>query len=353
MDLSEKERGEIIRLYYSNNSIRQVRDFWAGMYPNRLIPSKSFISKLINKFENTGKLMPSAKGGSKRNGTDTEINVLAVVHENPQSSTHQIAQAAGTSRTNVLKILHKHKFKSYKIQRCQELLPRDADARNMFAEQVFNIVNDDPNFINNICFSDESTFTLNAEPNRQNTRIWSQDNPREFLQTRTQWPQKVNVWLGILGQHIIGPFYIDGNLNGDKYLQMLQEQICPGIQRVMGDRIENVWFQHDGCPSHCTRAVTNFLNTQFPNRWIGRGGTIPWPPRSPDLSPNDFHFWGHIKNKVYGHRMFHDLDELQEAINNMCRSFTRHHLSNVRQEFYQRLNYCLIQNGGHFEHLLK
>ena len=26
----------------------------------------------------------------------------------------------------------------------------------------------------------------------------------------------------------------------------------------------------------------------FPGRWIGREGTPPWPPRSPDLTPLDF-----------------------------------------------------------------
>ena len=31
-----------------------------------------------------------------------------------------------------------------------------------------------------------------------------------------------------------------------------------------------------------------FFNERFPDAWIGRGGPIPWPPRSPDLSPLDF-----------------------------------------------------------------
>jgi len=31
------------------------------------------------------------------------------------------------------------------------------------------------------------------------------------------------------------------------------------------------------------RIVRMFLNQRFPNRWIGRGGPVLWPPRSPDL----------------------------------------------------------------------
>jgi len=30
-----------------------------------------------------------------------------------------------------------------------------------------------------------------------------------------------------------------------------------------------------------------------------RSGPQKWPPRSPDLSPLDFHVWSYIKNMVY------------------------------------------------------
>jgi hypothetical protein len=45
--------------------------------------------------------------------------------------------------------------------------------------------------------------------------------------------------------------------------------------------------------------VTDVLNERFPDAWIGRGGPIPLPPRSPDLSPLDFSLWGYINNVVY------------------------------------------------------
>ena len=43
----------------------------------------------------------------------------------------------------------------------------------------------------------------------------------------------------------------------------------------------------------------NFSNQHFANKWIGRGGPIAWPARSPDLNPLDFHLWGHLKSIVY------------------------------------------------------
>ena len=47
-------------------------------------------------------------------------------------------------------------------------------------------------------------------------------------------------------------------------------------------------FQHDGCPALYSRHVREYLNQTYPHRWIGRGGEILWPSRSPDLNPLDF-----------------------------------------------------------------
>jgi hypothetical protein len=52
-------------------------------------------------------------------------------------------------------------------------------------------------------------------------------------------------------------------------------------------------------PPHYTRHVREYLNESFPNRWLGRGGPVAWPPRSPDLTPLDYYLWGHMKTLVY------------------------------------------------------
>jgi hypothetical protein len=42
-----------------------------------------------------------------------------------------------------------------------------------------------------------------------------------------------------------------------------------------------------------------FLNTTIPNQWIGHGGPIHWPPRSPNLTPLEFCLWGWMNSEVY------------------------------------------------------
>jgi hypothetical protein len=79
----------------------------------------------------------------------------------------------------------------------------------------------DRRFLSTICFTDESTFTLNNEPNVQNTRYWAQENLRVNIPTRNQYPQKIHIWAGIFNNNIIGSFEIKGNLNSANYLDLL------------------------------------------------------------------------------------------------------------------------------------
>lgn len=55
---------------------------------------------------------------------------------------------------------------------------------------------------------------------------------------------------------------------------------------------EEMWFQQDGAPAHTAGASQAWLHAHFANRYIGRGGVINWPPRSPDLNPLDYFVWG-------------------------------------------------------------
>ncbi|KAJ8866309.1 hypothetical protein PR048_032152 [Dryococelus australis] len=47
----------------------------------------------------------------------------------------------------------------------------------------------------------------------------------------------------------------------------------------------------------CSKSKLSSLS-HYGQKWIGRGGPIAWPARSPDLTPLD-HFWGHMKGLIY------------------------------------------------------
>ncbi|GBN20883.1 hypothetical protein AVEN_5412-1 [Araneus ventricosus] len=91
----------------------------------------------------------------------------------------------------------------------------------------------------------------------------------------------------------------------------------------------------------------------MPARWVGRGGPVAWPPRSPDLNPLDFFFWGHMKSLVCETPVDSAEDFVArivvaaDKINTTPGIFERVHWSCLRR--------CELRNdthGRHFDHLL-
>lgn len=73
----------------------------------------------------------------------------------------------------------------------------------------------------------------------------------------------------------------------------LQTEFSLEIENLPLIAYNNVIFQLDGAPIHNAIVVRNWLNDNFPRRWIGRNSPfIHWPPRSPDLTPLDFFYGG-------------------------------------------------------------
>ncbi|GBO12322.1 hypothetical protein AVEN_164676-1 [Araneus ventricosus] len=82
-----------------------------------------------------------------------------------------------------------------------------------------------------------------------------------------------------------------------------------------------VIFQQGGAPPHYDNIVREFLDTTFPQRWIGRGAVMAWPPRSPDITPLDFYLWGYVKQHAYSERI-NDINNLKQRITDVIHSVT-------------------------------
>ena len=99
--------------------------------------------------------------------------------------------------------------------------------------------------------------------------------------------------------------------------------------------------------------MRDYLNESFPNRWLGRGRPIPWPPRSPDLTPLDYYIWSHMNTLVYEtkvdsraaqrDRIFAAVEHIQKHPNN---------IGSATQSLLMRAENCIAAGGGHFEQLL-
>ena len=71
-------------------------------------------------------------------------------------------------------------------------------------------------------------------------------------------------------------------MNGESYLISLN-QMLPELLQDVPIAISNLmWFQHNGASVYFSTVMSTYLNATFGAGWIGRGGPVLWPPRSPD-----------------------------------------------------------------------
>ena len=131
---------------------------------------------------------------------------------------------------------------------------------------------------------------------------------------------KVMVWCAIWGAHVIGPIFIDQNLNGQGYLEMLKEVVFSSVMNEDG-RFPSYLLQ-DGAPPHYGAVVRQWLVGQFHGHWIDRRGSVDWPPRLPDLTPLDFYLWAHLMQLVYA-EIIRNRYHLQLHTEEACNSFLR------------------------------
>jgi hypothetical protein len=276
------------------------------------------------------------------------------VNENPSISTREIEAGSNLTNLNKVKcwrILKKHSYKPYKIHISQTLHPGDAERRLEFCHWIVGQTAQNNDFLRNIIWTDESKFTNCGIFNRHNGHVWATENPERVRQVRPQVRFSINVWAGLCGDKVLGPFLFENNLNSQMYLNFLNAQFQDMLMEIPLARLPHLWFQHDGAPPHNGRNVCDFLDREFPAKWIGNKGVVAWPARSPDITPLDFFLWGALKNKIYGNGPVANMEELRQRILAAFRTLRRRAVLRAVEKVHNKAVKCINANGNLFEHL--
>ena len=126
-------------------------------------------------------------------------------------------------------------------------------------------VNAHPELLNAILFTDEVSFTRDGINNLRNVHTWTHRNPHATCETHFQRRFSLNVWCGMLGKRLIGPFVFDNNLTGNTYEALVRNEL-PGLLEDIPLMIRSqMYFQHDGALTHYTNRVGELLNELFPS----------------------------------------------------------------------------------------
>ena len=276
-------------------------------------PSRPSICAWHKKFMKTGTVLDKERSGRPRTFEENIDRVRQAFDRSPAKSIRTAARQLELPRPTVHKVLHKNlRLYAYKVQLLQALEPNDKPRRKEFAVNMLERTSEDETFLTRVCFSDEATFHVSGKLNTHNVRIWGSEHPHVTRELHRDSP-KVNVWCGIMCNQIIGPFFFhETSITANVFLDLLTEYVAPQLD----DLQPTIIFQQDGAPPHWGLHVREFLNQTFPDRWIGRDGPIPWPPRSPDITPLDFFLWGYVKDIVYQTK----IRKITDATANMARN---------------------------------
>ena len=145
---------------------------------------------------------------------------------------------------------------------------------------------------------EEANFYMNGNVTTSSVRRYAPKGQaqRDFAYDVPNDKRKLVVWCGLVGNRIIGPIFVPGDLTGQRNLDIINNVVVPELIQIYGQQrigaVRRIWYLQDGATPHRARMVYIRLEQLFPNRVIGLGHSIEWPPRSPDLTTLEFFLLG-------------------------------------------------------------
>lgn len=340
----------IMTLGMAGNNYLRAAALYAQRFPYRRHPTEVTIQSLTARAR-TGRLRRERRGHAYDQNDVRVLVILAMAHLNPQISIRQIERQTGMPKSTVGRIFKKVKYYAYHITLTQALTPADCVARVQFCQWALNRIHQDADFFQYVLFSNEATFRNDGHLNRHNCHYWSEVNPHWFRPIDHQHRWSINVWCGIVHGYLIGPYFFNDTVTGLSFLELLRDDLPELLQDVDLATRRRMWIQLDGAPPHYAHIVRNFLDAKYPDRWIGRGGPVAWPARSPNLTSPDFYLWGFLKNVVFAEEPTTP-DDMRQRIRDACAAIPRDVLLKTVTHFEKRLTVCTAANGVQLEPVL-
>ncbi|GFW62849.1 transposable element Tc3 transposase [Trichonephila clavipes] len=156
-----------------------------------------------------------------------------------------------------------------------------------------------------VVFSDESRFVWGTDDNR--VRVWR----------RPAYDSRSNL------------IVMRGTLTGQRYVDdILRPHVGPFLNGLPG-----AIFQQDNARPHTARVAQDFLR---------HFQTLPWPARSPDLSPVE-HVWDQLKRQMPSCHSVHDLEL---AVQDLWAHLPQDNIRCLINSMPDRVAACIAAGGG-------
>ncbi len=209
---------------------------------------------------------------------------------------------------------------------------------------MLSVIRRNPDFLKSVVTMDKSwVHVYDPELKCKSSEWLRKEDPRPTIPCRAPGTKKCMLvsffdWKGLVhyefvqGCTIDSPFFI---------------QILSRMQQAMTNkgRRGSYWLHMDNASPHTARPTKLHL--------LLKGiKTLPHTPSSPDLSPNDFWFYAHLKAGLRGHR-YPNLEALKDAVVNEIAQIPSHEYTHCFfKSWPMRWVHCVHQEGNYFEGLM-
>ena len=133
-------------------------------------------------------------------------------------------------------------------------------------------------------------------------------------------------------------------ISGAYYQNNCLESLFHNIRRRRPKSgLHAIKLRHDNARVHQTNDIKTFLQEQGVM-------VMPHPPYSPDLAPSDFWLFGNLKRQLGS---YSDSKSLQQAVTKTLRAIPEDEFRKTFNKWIERMQLCITNKGGYFEHLMK
>ena len=181
VQFSVHERSKILESYFSTKLVVLTQREFRREFPGRKTPYRKTITKIVEKFRNTGSVGNDNKGHSGR--YVTVRTVRKHLEQSPRKSIRRLSQEVGISRTTVQRTIHNDlKLFPYKVQILQKQTDANKEERSELCQTISERIKNNPGDLGLILFSNQTHFRLSGHVNKQNMRFWASQQPHKHTQ---------------------------------------------------------------------------------------------------------------------------------------------------------------------------
>lgn len=326
-ELTDFERGEIIGLWKANFSTREIEKVLKH-------PQKT-ISNIIIKYRDEGITTTAQRSGRPKILSDQDKrHLIRTVKKDRNIAIEELTDnfnkslTISVSTSTVRNYLHQEGY----FGRVAKKKPYVSENNRKKRLGWCRMRKDWKEEWDKVIFSDESRFELfNNDSHNWVWRKTDEKYKKECLKPTVKKSIGIMVW-GCFHKNSIGPLVIvEGNINGARYRELLEEYLIPFYN-------EDYLFQDDNAPCHTANLVKEWKEEMLIN-------ILPWPAQSPDLNPIE-NLWSELERKVRSHKPRpKNKDELIQVVKQEWNNIDNNTLIKLIESMPRRVE-AVIKNKG-------